>query len=379
MAIESYFFNAIKDASGTFDRTYSAQDFTNYLDLLVGNGVFPNPTTNLQVTASSGMNIIVKAGAGWIKGHKLVNTADMIFKVDASDVLLNRIDRIVFYVDWSNRNMGISILKGEGATNPVAPPLTRNDTRYEMSLATIAVNKQVTAITQSMITDTRGNSSVCGWVQGLIQQLDSSGLFAQFDHLFNDWFSNIKEDLSTSTLLRKFEGTYYTRIVNERTFDVVQFVPQYNHNLDVLEVYVNSQRLNNNEYTMNGSVVTLVNALDVIETEVSFVVYKSIDGSEAERIIDTVESLVGRVVELEAKAPKTTTVTLSSSGWVSSGDVYTQTVNVPIIETVNDVVMVSPVENVQVRATSLAVGSLTFTAYVAMTSDVTINIVKMGV
>ena len=85
MAISSYFFNAI-ESGGVYDRVYNAEDFSNYLDLLVGNGVFPNPTTNLQVRASTGMDVIVGAGSGWINGHKMVNSADLVLSIDASDV-----------------------------------------------------------------------------------------------------------------------------------------------------------------------------------------------------------------------------------------------------------------------------------------------------
>lgn len=192
MAIKGYFFNAIKGASGNYDRVYNAQDVTNYLDLLIGNGVFPNPSTNLQVTASSGMGIIVNPGQGWINGHKLINTAALPLTLSGSDVLLNRIDRIIFYVDYTTRMMGIDILEGTPATSPAAPVLTRTENRIEYSLATITINKQVTSITQADITDTRPDSTVCGWVQGLIQQVDTSTLFTQWQTAYNQFFNQLE-------------------------------------------------------------------------------------------------------------------------------------------------------------------------------------------
>ena len=72
--IKSYFFNAVQ-SGGTYDREYDAEDFASYLDKLVSNGVFPAPTTNLQVVPNSGRNLTVYAGQGWIDGHKIVNTA----------------------------------------------------------------------------------------------------------------------------------------------------------------------------------------------------------------------------------------------------------------------------------------------------------------
>lgn len=195
MAIKSYFFNAMRNSQGVYDRVYNAQDFTSYLDKIVGSGVFPNPSTNLQVMASSGMNIIVKAGSGWINGHKMVNSIDYPMTIASSDVLLDRIDRVIFYVDYSVREMGIAILQGTAATNPSAPAITRDETRVEYSLATISVKKQVTSIAQADITDTRGNSSVCGYVQGLIQQVSTETLFAQWQDAFNTYYANVEQQL----------------------------------------------------------------------------------------------------------------------------------------------------------------------------------------
>lgn len=378
MAIESYFFNAQLN-DGVYDRTYGAEDFTNYLNLLVGNGVFPNPSNQLQVRAGTGMSVVVGVGSGWINGHKINNTSDLVLDIDASDVLLTRIDRIIFYVDKTARDMGIKVLKGTAATNAVAPALTRNETRYEMCLATVTVNKQATAITNANITDTRMISDVCGMVQGLIQQVDTTTLFQQWEDGFTNWFDTVKETLATTTLLRKYEGTYFTSAVNESTFDVVEYVPNFNYALDILEVYINELRLNTTEYTVNGTNVILKNALDVIGTAVTFVVYKSIDGSDAEGVVELVDELTLRVNDLEGQKAKTAVVTLPLNGWVASGDVYTQTVTVPLVESVNDVLLVSPVENVQVRATGKTVGTMTFTAYAKMTTAVTVNVVKLGV
>lgn len=221
MAVNGYFFNAILDGE-TYDRVYNAEDFVSYLDKIVGSGVFPTPSDQLQVRASSGMDIIVNEGEGWINGHKLVNTADLTLTVDASDVLLGRIDRVIFYADNTERAMGIEILKGTAAVNPTAPALTRNDNRYEMCLAQITVGKGVTTINNSMISDTRANSQICGWVAGLIQQVDTSTLFTQWDtaysefmaqmesrmttlqEAYDDWFSTLTEELQVGAYIKTF-------------------------------------------------------------------------------------------------------------------------------------------------------------------------------
>lgn len=308
MTIKSYFFNAVQNTDGSYDRTYNAEDFTSYLDLIVGSGVFPNPTTQLQVQASTGMQVIVKAGTGWINGYKMVSNADTPYTVANADVLLDRIDRVVFYVDYSARTMGIDIIQGTPASTPTAPALQRDSTRYEMGLATIAVAAQATAITASMITDTRPDSSVCGWVSALIEQIDATGLFSQFQGEFDEWLATVRETLATTTLLTKFEYDYTTTAASESTFNIVNYIPRYNYALDILEIRINGLSLSSSEYTRHGSIVTLATPITETGTLISFVVYKSIDGSGAESIVDTVDEM------------KVYTDALASGMYVASGE-----------------------------------------------------------
>ena len=222
MSIEYFFFNAVRNQQGLYDRTYNAQDFTSYLDKIVGSGVFPNPSTNLQVMANSGFNILVKAGAGWIEGHKMVNKTDYPLTLSASDVLNDRIDRVVFYVDYSTRSMGISVLEGTPAANPTAPSITRNQTRLEYSLATIRVVKQSTSVTQANITDTRPDSTVCGWVAGLIQQVDTSTLFNQWEAAYNAFYEQVTQWAATQEQL--FE-TFLEHLTEELKVDT--YIEEY--------------------------------------------------------------------------------------------------------------------------------------------------------
>lgn len=275
MAINSYFFNALQ-SGGVYDRIYNAEDVTSYLDLLVGNGVFPNPSTQLQVRASSGMNVVVGAGSGWINGHKMVNTSDLVMAVTASDVLLNRIDLVVFYVDYTERTMGIEIKEGTLASNPESPALVRNTTRWEMALARISVAKQITAITDAMITDLRGNSSMCGFVQGLLQQIDTTTLWTQQQTMFNEWFESVKSQFVAAKAFRKVEGIA-TSSANQSVFNVLTYVPTFANQYDVLEVYINGLHLNATEYTLNGNTVTLTTPIEKAGAVVTFEVYQSYD------------------------------------------------------------------------------------------------------
>lgn len=268
MAISGYFFNALR-VNDEYDRIYNAEDVTSYLDLLVGNGVFPNPSNQLQVSAAGGMGITVNAGQGWINGHKMINSAAIPYTLAASDALLNRIDRVVFYADYSAREMGIEVKQGTPATNATAPALVRDSTRYEMSLATVTVTKGATAVTQADITDTRGNSDVCGFVQGLVQQADTSTLFTQWDaagqaqitanqNVWDEWLEEVQQALVSGTLdLQRYTTYITTRNETVAAFDVDQYFPTFNYAVDYLDLYINGLKLNPNDYTMSGAHVML--------------------------------------------------------------------------------------------------------------------------
>ena len=61
---KSSFFNSV---SG--DRKYKAEDWAQYFASLIGNGVFPQPSTGLQVVAGESMDVTVHAGNAWINGY----------------------------------------------------------------------------------------------------------------------------------------------------------------------------------------------------------------------------------------------------------------------------------------------------------------------
>ena len=51
-----------------FDRAEEASFFAKYFSQFISNGVFPNPSTNMQVLADTGMQIKVSIGTCFING-----------------------------------------------------------------------------------------------------------------------------------------------------------------------------------------------------------------------------------------------------------------------------------------------------------------------
>lgn len=197
MAFTSAFFDA-ELVGGEYDRVYSAEKFAEYFASFIANGVFPDPSTNLQVVANTvnDMNVLVSPGMGWINGYYCKNDGSYPLAVQAASGTLNRIDAVVIGWSRTNREITTYIKTGTASSSPTAPSLTRNADLYELMLATIMVNAGVTKVTQSMIVDKRADTSVCGWVAGVVQQIDTTNLFAQYDNAFQTWFADIQAQLS---------------------------------------------------------------------------------------------------------------------------------------------------------------------------------------
>ena len=177
MAVYYGFFDSING-----DRTYNADQISEYFLKLISNGVFATPSNSMQVTATSGLNVKVSAGWGFINCKWVKNDNDYALQLDAADTSFARIDRVVLHLDTTSthRCITIEVKKGTPAATPAPPTLTRESGVYELSLAQIAIAANATSITQANITDERADTSVCGYVTGLIDQIDTTNLFAQF-------------------------------------------------------------------------------------------------------------------------------------------------------------------------------------------------------
>ena len=246
MAIKYGFFNSVDG-----DRKYNADDISSYFVKLISNGVFADPSTCMKVDAKSGMTVTVKAGFGFINAKYIQNTSDYDITLDTADTTNPRIDRVVIGLNTTNRAITIYVLKGTAAATPEAPALTRTSTIYELCLAEIAVAANATSISQANITDKRGNSSLCGYVTGLIQQIDTTDLFNQYDNAFNTWFTNLQTNLTYNA---RVERLTYSTTTTASTSSVHFVISDYNASIDIVNVYVNGfKMIPTTEYNVNNT------------------------------------------------------------------------------------------------------------------------------
>ena len=297
MAVTYGFFDSING-----DRTYNADQISDYFLKLISNGVFATPSNAMQVQAATGLSVNVSAGWGFIQCKWVNNDNNYNVQLDAADSTFARIDRIVLKLDRSHEHRYITIeaKTGTPAATPEPPELTRSSDVYELSLAQVAVAAGATTITQAEITDERADTSVCGYVTGLIDQIDTTNLFAQFTSAFNTWFDDIKTEVRSTTIVIRLHSTYETTDVDETTIPIQ--IANYNETLDILYVYINGLKLIPGvDYTIDGTNIELTEALDVIGTPVEFEVLKSTDTAEAGSIAPLILQYFNKVDNMETR------------------------------------------------------------------------------
>lgn len=202
MAQSSGFFLSMNDASGNPDRVYLADQFADYFASFISNGVYANTMNELQVVAlaSPDMKVNVSSGKAFTNGYWYKNDSSYELPIDIADGVAPRIDSIVVRLDYSERDTYVAVKKGTPSAKPSAPALQRDADAYELQLATINISAGATSISQSMITDTRPNEDVCGWVTGVIDQIDTANLFAQFQAAFDEAYVGFENQLADSKL-----------------------------------------------------------------------------------------------------------------------------------------------------------------------------------
>lgn len=325
MGIEltSGFFNATL-VDGIPDRTYTAEQVNDYFKGLISeNGIFANVSSACQVVAGGGMSLIIKSGRGKVGSNWFEIPSDITVELSASDVILNRIDGIFISRDINERVVEVVVKEGTLATTPTQPTITRDDTVADICLAYITVNKNVSEITNSMIQDTRSNNVVCGWITGLINQMDTTTLFNQYQEAqdefilekteqfnsweeeqktaFDTWFTNVKSEVMATNLYREYRGVYATVTENERTITIPTSINYKHNSTDILSVYVNGLLQAESKYAIDstGTSITFTSSLATVGTVIQFVNKKCVEGTLDESTILRVEALENAMAGIE--------------------------------------------------------------------------------
>lgn len=282
MAVMYGFFNSING-----DRVYNADQMSQYFDGLITNGVYESVGGALQVLAGSGLAVNVETGRAVINCKWIRNDAVLTLPITQAHSVLNRYTAVILRLDVSGRLVEITTKDGTPASTPTKPAMETSSTVVELCLAYVYVAAGATSISQADITDTRP-SSLCGWVTGLIQQVDTSQLFLQwqtayqeyYDDMtaqFDAWFAALTQQLNVNTYVDKYEKR--TVLQSGASNIIPMDMTGYTYDSDdIISVFINGLLgASGIDYTLDtsGSTPTIQPNATAAWTEVQIIVYKS--------------------------------------------------------------------------------------------------------
>ena len=255
MAISFGFFDSVNG-----DRKYNADSMSEYFDGLISNGVYEDVGDALVVTARTGMSVNVGTGRAIIDCKWIKNDSVLTIPINPANATLPRITSIIIHLNRDNRNITISALDGDPASTP-EPPTLPEDT---LVLADILISANATSILQSNITDQRADSTICGWVTGLIKQVDTSELFLQwqsaydqqfetFKNAYDEWFDHLTQNLNVDTYVEEYSKRV---VLDGYSSNVVELdMTGYTYAVsDIISVFINGLRaVENVDYTLDTS------------------------------------------------------------------------------------------------------------------------------
>ena len=134
MAFSFGFFN-----SKNLDRTYTAENFNDYLGSIICDGIQDNFGQCFKLSASK-LKLTIGSGKAWIQGRYFIS--DTAYTYDLSryvDESLTRYMAVGICCNTSEnvRNVSFEILAGTPATNPVIPRFRNTDYKKYLTLCII--------------------------------------------------------------------------------------------------------------------------------------------------------------------------------------------------------------------------------------------------
>lgn len=179
------------------DRKYSSEDMGALFDGIITDGVFDSIGEIFAVTPGDGLQVIVGSGKAWFNRTWNINDAPFPVNLDDPDVILDRYDAIVLEVNSGEtaRENSIKAVKGVAASQPTKPGLANSETLKQYPLAYIRVRSGSTVVLKSDIENMIGKTE-CPFVTSVIESVDISDLFIKWEGDFEEWFENVKGQLS---------------------------------------------------------------------------------------------------------------------------------------------------------------------------------------
>lgn len=180
-----------------YDRAVDSKFLRKVFAKYFSDGVFFKPTNSLQVSADTGMQVVVAPGTCHIQGAIGIEETSRTLVVQAAEGQ-DRIDTVVARLDLSLavRSIDLYVLKGTAGESPQPPALTRDSTIWEIGLANLFISKNSQTISQQRITDTRLDTDRCGQVAQAPGDFDTAPYFAQLQAAIDQYNSDTAAQLA---------------------------------------------------------------------------------------------------------------------------------------------------------------------------------------
>lgn len=185
MAFSSGFFN-----SKNLDRTYTAENFCDYLGSIICNGIQDNYGDCFKLTAaSSGLNVTVGRGKAWIDGHYFIN--DARYSIDLSDYMDESLPRyvgIAIYLDTTEsvRSVTLKLFPGTPAESPQLPTIPQDADHVRLLMYAVRLNLGATELSERDWYDYREDRNVCGYCRCILGKCRVTEMLAQLAQIEAD-------------------------------------------------------------------------------------------------------------------------------------------------------------------------------------------------
>ena len=177
MAFSFGFFNA-----KNLDRTYTAENFCDYLGSIICNGIQDNYGRCFDLSAGTGLSVTVGTGKAWINGHYFIN--DARYSIDLSEYMDESLPRyvgIVIYLDTTEavRNVSLRLFPGTPAENPGLPSIPQDEDHVRLLMYAVRLNPGATSLSDRDWFDYREDRNVCGYCQCILGKCKVTDMLAE--------------------------------------------------------------------------------------------------------------------------------------------------------------------------------------------------------
>ena len=202
MAFSSGFFN-----SKGLDRTYTAENFCDYLGSIICNGIQDNYGDCFKLTAaSSGLKVTVGRGKAWINGHYFIN--DARYSIDLSEYMDESLPRyvgIAIYLDTTEavRSVTLKLFSGTPAESPQLPSIPQDADHVRLLMYAVRLNPGATELTERDWYDYREDRNVCGYCRCILGKCKVTDMLAQLAQItaeiqgYNDTVAELTNKVDT--------------------------------------------------------------------------------------------------------------------------------------------------------------------------------------